>query len=128
MKTANEAWQQAQEYAGFACENLTLTNWRRENELDGSIDALTIHFLFPNVSDADRASLFALNQSARALTLGLNTHPRARAHEELVRDSEQRHVQMMNEVESRILPRLTPLQQEIFRDHIGKVHFTNRKH
>jgi hypothetical protein len=66
MMTANELLTLAADYSEVALEHLSLTNWRREDKLDGAIELFRTKFLFPEVDDIACNLLTAARHTRRA--------------------------------------------------------------
>lgn len=72
MQTA-ELLDQAGEYAKLAVLHLSLTNWKRDEELEDAAQRYRLHFLFPDMDTAARLELQGILQLRRALLFSYGT-------------------------------------------------------
>lgn len=105
-------------YGPLALEHLSLTNWRREDELDSWREELKIHFLFPNVPDYGRAELHAMLLFRLSYNWAVNV-PGLNA------DEIEPHFMALKQaiLESDYYPSLTPLQEEILNSEFFTIEF-----
>ena len=82
--------------------------------------SLEVHFLFPNVNDAERAILSEMMSARSAVLVGLNIERRWKNsqdkayHDELVERSKKRFVELKSEVVNRqLIKRLTAVQRRL---------------
>ena len=108
-------------YLPLAVQHLTLVNWHREAEADLAYPVMKVHFLFPNISDFDRADLVAMLAFNYSINLALNV-PGMPADQ--IDASEQRFMIMKQSIlDSPFYPSLTPVQKAILEAEFFSVSF-----
>jgi len=106
---AENAIMEAERYSHFAVEHLSLTNRKRERELENALESYKINFLFPNLNEIQRAVVGTMYQVCRRVTFELASGSTIGKSTKATR-----HFAQLKAVADRLVfPKLTPMQQEI---------------